>query len=75
MSEIAKMRLIEERRKWRKEHPAGFKAKPAMGPDDLPQLFKWQCTIPGLKGSDWEGGCFELIMLFPDDFPATPPKC
>ena len=68
------MRLLEERKKWRREHPVDFTAKPSMGPDELQDLFKWQCTIPGLKDSDWEGGCFELIMFFPRRFSRHPTK-
>ena len=36
---------------WRKEHPFGFTAKPMTGSDgETPDLFKWECKIPGKKG-------------------------
>ena len=35
---------------------------------------KWNCFIPGKKGTDWEGGYFPLSMEFSDDYPAKPPK-
>ncbi len=45
-------------------------------------LYKWECGIPGpknvkkfLKQSPWEGGLYKLIMEFPEDYPAAPPKC
>ncbi|XP_038967393.1 SUMO-conjugating enzyme UBC9-like [Rattus norvegicus] len=38
-------------------------------------LMNWECTIPGKKGTPWEGGLFKLRMLFKDDYPSSPPKC
>lgn len=35
---------------------------------------KWNCFIPGKKGTDWEGGFYPLSMEFTDDYPAKPPK-
>ncbi len=72
--DLAKQRLINERKNWRKNHPPGFIAKP-MTEDDCPNLKKWVCFIPGVKGSDWEEGLYKLMMDFPDDYPSSPPKC
>lgn len=38
-------------------------------------LMKWKCYIPGVQGTDWEGGFFPLTMEFTDDYPTKPPKC
>lgn len=47
MSGIARGRLQEERRNWRKEHPYGFHARPA-NTDGQTNLLIWHCGIPGL---------------------------
>ncbi|KAF8406289.1 hypothetical protein HHK36_008374 [Tetracentron sinense] len=43
---IARGRLAEERKSWRKNHPHGFVAKPETAPDGSVNLMVWQCTIP-----------------------------
>lgn len=35
---------------------------------------KWECGIPGKAGTDWEGGVYRVVMLFPEDYPSKPPK-
>uniref|UniRef100_A0A0M3I9T4 UBC core domain-containing protein n=1 Tax=Ascaris lumbricoides TaxID=6252 RepID=A0A0M3I9T4_ASCLU len=75
MSGIAAGRLAEERKAWRKDHPFGFVARPALNPDGTRNLFNWECAIPGKKGTIWEGGLYRMRMLFKDDYPSTPPKC
>ena len=76
MNNIAKQRLMQERKNWRKEHPFGFIAKPMQSSDgDNLDLFKWECKIPGKQGSPWEGGVYKLIMEFSEDYPNKPPKC
>lgn len=47
MSGIARGRLQEERRNWRKEHPYGFHARPA-NTDGQTNLLIWHCGIPGM---------------------------
>ena len=74
-SGIARGRLAEERKSWRKNHPHGFVAKPETGPDGSVNLMVWHCTIPGKAGTDWEGGFFPLTMHFSEDYPSKPPKC
>eukprot|EP00347_Sterkiella_histriomuscorum_P003324 403364722 len=74
--QIAKERLLQERKNWRKEHPFGFGAKPMTGDDkESSDLFRWECTIPGKQGSPWEGGVYKLTMEFSEDYPNKPPKC
>jgi ubiquitin-conjugating enzyme E2 I len=50
MSGIARGRLTEERKSWRKNHPHGFVAKPETLPDGSVNLMIWHCTIPGKAG-------------------------
>ncbi|KAK1322908.1 SUMO-conjugating enzyme SCE1 [Acorus calamus] len=82
MSGIARGRLAEERKSWRKNHPHGFVAKPETATDGTVNLMVWQCTIPGKAGgyptsgwTDWEGGYFPLTLHFSEDYPSKPPKC
>lgn len=72
---IARGRLAEERKSWRKNHPHGFVAKPEALADGSVNLMVWQCTIPGKAGTDWEGGCYPLTLNFSEDYPSKPPKC
>ncbi|EEF27994.1 ubiquitin-conjugating enzyme E2 I, putative [Ricinus communis] len=72
---IARGRLAEERKAWRKNHPHGFVAKPETLPDGTVNLMVWHCTIPGKSGTDWEGGYFPLTLHFSEDYPSKPPKC
>ncbi|KAG8478368.1 hypothetical protein CXB51_028136 [Gossypium anomalum] len=79
---IARGRLAEERKAWRKNHPhvrgvyfPGFVAKPETLPDGTVNLMVWHCTIPGKAGTDWEGGYFPLTLHFSEDYPSKPPKC
>ncbi|PWA55797.1 ubiquitin-conjugating enzyme/RWD-like protein [Artemisia annua] len=72
---VARGRLTEERKAWRKNHPHGFVAKPESLPDGSVNLMKWNCIIPGKAGTDWEGGYYPLTLIFTDDYPSKPPKC
>ncbi|VDN98008.1 unnamed protein product [Rodentolepis nana] len=72
---IALKRLGEERKAWRRDHPFGFVAKPRKNADGTMDLLNWDCSIPGKKGTLWEGGLFNLKMLFKSEYPTTPPKC
>lgn len=75
MSGVARARLAQERKDWRKDKPFGFMARPETADDGSVNLMKWKCFIPGKKGTDWEGGFYPLSMEFTDDYPAKPPKC
>ncbi|XP_016570245.1 SUMO-conjugating enzyme SCE1 isoform X1 [Capsicum annuum] len=72
---IARGRLAEERKAWRKNHPHGFVAKPETLADGSVNLMVWHCSIPGKTGTDWEGGCYPVTILFSEDYPSKPPKC
>jgi len=75
MSGIARGRLAEERKAWRKDHPHGFYARPTTNKDNSLNLFKWVCGIPGKKGTCWEGGNFPLTIEFTEDYPTKAPIC
>mmetsp|Transcript_10241 Transcript_10241/g.25982 ORF Transcript_10241/g.25982 Transcript_10241/m.25982 type:complete len:160 (-) Transcript_10241:193-672(-) len=75
MSSIARGRITEERKRWRKDHPHGFFARPETKADGSMNLMRWKCHIPGKKGSLWEGGYYPIAIEFPEDYPQKPPKC
>eukprot|EP00102_Acyrthosiphon_pisum_P007996 XP_003243970.1 PREDICTED: SUMO-conjugating enzyme UBC9-B-like [Acyrthosiphon pisum] len=75
MSGIAVMRLLAERKAWRKNPAFGFVAKPAKNQDGSLNLMVWECYIPGKTGTPWENGSYFLRMTFKDDYPSSPPKC
>uniref|UniRef100_A0A7S0SSI7 SUMO-conjugating enzyme UBC9 n=1 Tax=Mantoniella antarctica TaxID=81844 RepID=A0A7S0SSI7_9CHLO len=74
MSGIARSRLAEERKVWRKDRPHGFFARPEML-DRAVNLLKWECSIPGKVGTLWDQGHYTLTMEFSEDYPSKPPKC
>jgi len=42
-------------------------------PDDS-NLFDWRIFVEGPKGTMYAGGIFQLSMLFPKDYPMSPPE-
>lgn len=50
------------------EKPDGINAAPIDN-----NIFKWQAVIFGPADSPWEGGTFNLILDFPEDYPNKPP--
>ncbi|RZC54951.1 hypothetical protein C5167_013800 [Papaver somniferum] len=60
---IARGRLAEERKAWRKNHPHGFVAKPETAADGSVNLMVWQCTIPGKAGSVTKGYVFAVTIV------------
>jgi ubiquitin-conjugating enzyme E2 I len=64
---LCQMRLQEERKQWRRDHPFGFYAKPQRNPQTgVLDLKIWECGIPGKEKTLWEGGLFKLSVIFPD---------
>ena len=51
---MAEQRLLSERKAWRKDHPPDMVAKPSTKSDGSTNVFKWDCRIPGKKGTDWD---------------------
>jgi ubiquitin-conjugating enzyme E2 I len=72
---LCRERLAEERKKWRKDHPVGFIAKPKTKEDGQMDLLNWTCSIPGKEQTDWAGGAYKVSMEFTEDYPSKPPKC
>ena len=59
---IARGRLQEERKSWRKDHPHGFVAKPNSFPDGTQDILNWECIIPGKDKTSWEGARIPMTM-------------
>lgn len=72
---IARARLTEERKSWRKDHPFGFYARPMSNGDGSCNIMKWESGIPGKAGTDWDGGVYKVALEFSEEFPSKPPKC
>eukprot|EP00758_Cryptobia_borreli_P003168 Tbor_TRINITY_DN3572_c0_g2::TRINITY_DN3572_c0_g2_i1::g.2917::m.2917/K10577/UBE2I, UBC9; ubiquitin-conjugating enzyme E2 I len=72
---LARIRLREERKAWRREKPFGFWARPVELENGELDLMKWEAGIPGKEGTIWEGGEYQLTMTFTEDYPTKPPKC
>ena len=51
---IAQIRLSEERKNWRRDHPYGFIARPGRNADGSTNLNTWEASIPGRAGTPWE---------------------
>ncbi|KAF8321770.1 ubiquitin-conjugating enzyme 9 [Clavulina sp. PMI_390] len=75
MAGIARMRLMEERKQWRKDHPFAFYARPTKSADGTMDLMQWEVGIPGKENTPWAEGVYKLLMIFPDEYPSKPPKC
>jgi len=75
MAGICRVRLSEERKAWRKDHPFGFYARPVKAADGSLNLMEWEVGIPGKAGTLWENGLYKMLMSFPDEYPSKPPKC
>ncbi|KAI3402294.1 hus5 [Candida oxycetoniae] len=71
---LCKIRLQEERKQWRKDHPFGFYAKPVKNADGSLDLKSWTAGIPGKAGTPWEGGVYPIKIDFPEEYPSKPPK-
>jgi len=71
---LARNRLTEERKNWRKDHPHGFFAKPEQAKDGSVNLMVWTCGVPGRPGTAWEAGVFPVTLKFPDEYPSAPPQ-
>eukprot|EP00924_Labyrinthula_sp_SR-Ha-C_P011031 snap_masked-scaffold_33-processed-gene-3.5-mRNA-1 protein AED:0.03 eAED:0.03 QI:0/-1/0/1/-1/1/1/0/157 len=74
MTSIALGRLAQERKRWRKDHPVGFFARPRRRPDGSTDLMNWDAGMPGKKDTIWAGAKLKLTLAYPEDYPSSPPK-
>lgn len=65
----AEKRLIKDLQKMSQEGDNGINASP-----DEESLYKWTAFIEGPEHTIWEGGLFELKLVFTDEYPSKPPQ-
>eukprot|EP01066_Platyproteum_vivax_P000550 Platyproteum_vivax@DN1060_c0_g1_i1.p1 len=63
--ELLKKQLIDLTR----DDSSGF----SVGLDDDTSFFKWRVCFEGPPDTLYEGGIFNALLTFPDDFPNSPP--
>lgn len=68
------MFYLNNRKKWRKDHPFGFYAKPVKKADGSMDLQKWEAGVPGKEGTNWAGGVYPITVEYPNEYPSKPPK-
>ena len=64
-----KNRLEKEYEDFKKDPPTNCSAAPKDG-----DIYTWEAVIYGSTGSVYEGGIFNLIIEFPQNYPFKPPK-
>jgi len=69
MAHVARELLKRELIQLTKDDSAGF----SVGLEDDSDFFKWRVCFEGPCDSLYEGGLFNAIMAFPQDFPNNPP--
>jgi len=70
---IARSRLAQESKTWRKDHPFGFVAKPQTKADGAVELLVWDCIVPGKKDTLWSEGFYPITLRFSEEYPEKPP--
>ena len=70
MSSVAKMRLINDLKRFdKKDDISNIYARPKSD-----NLLIWEAVIFGADETIWEGGCFNLILEFNEEYPTKPPN-
>lgn len=71
---LCDIRLQEERKLWRKDHPFGFYARPQKNADGTLDLRRWTAGIPGKANTLFANAVYPVTIEFPEEFPSKPPK-
>ncbi len=70
MSSVARMRLINDLKRFdKKDDISNIYARPKSD-----NLLIWEAVIFGADETIWEGGCFNLILEFNEEYPTKPPN-
>lgn len=65
---MAEIFLTRQIRDWGDDGPENTEVAKVGG-----NVFNWDVTICGARGSNYEGGIFHVAISFPQDFPASRP--
>lgn len=63
-------RIKKELEEFRKEAPPGLSAGPVNDAD----FYRWQAMLTGPEGSPYQNGIFFLEIVFPNNYPFSPPN-
>jgi ubiquitin-conjugating enzyme E2 A len=69
MSSSARRRLINDFKRFEQEEANGIFAAPQEN-----NIMCWEAVIFGPEETQWEGGCFKLILEFTEEYPNKPPN-
>lgn len=69
MSTSARRRLLRDFKKLKNDPPTGVSGIPLDN-----NIMVWQAIICGPDDTVWEGGIFNLVIKFSEDYPNKPPK-
>jgi ubiquitin-conjugating enzyme E2 A len=69
MSTSSRRRLVRDFKKMNSDPPPGINAAPLHE-----NIMVWQAVIFGPDETPWEGGTFNLLLEFSEDYPNKPPK-
>eukprot|EP00118_Oscarella_pearsei_P005852 m.26860 g.26860 ORF g.26860 m.26860 type:complete len:162 (+) comp29563_c0_seq1:66-551(+) len=70
MAGTALKRLMAEYKQLSLNPPEGIVA----GPKNEENFFEWEAIIQGPEGTPFDGGVFPVELIFPRDYPLSPPK-
>lgn len=70
VSNQASLLLQKQLKELNKNPVIGFSA----GLIDDTNLFRWRINVAGPEGTFYEGGQFNLVMTFPENYPQSPPE-
>jgi ubiquitin-conjugating enzyme E2 G2 len=65
----AQKRLLKEYQQLTRDPPPGIIAGPIREDD----LYHWECLLEGPSETPYENGVFPALLLFPKDYPLSPP--
>lgn len=69
MSSLTRRRLVNDLKRIELEDSHGIFASPLKE-----NILYWEAVIFGPDDTNWEGGCFKLVLEFSEEYPTKPPS-